>query len=1214
MVTKKRLVLAAAITALMVVLLAVFAAVVAPRLLDSRSVRDAIQREVSSRTGGDFTLESVQLELLPLPRVKIASPGFSRGASVAARAESIVLYPRIFPLLKGNFKIARLRVAGPTAELTAAPTVEADKEAGPGFSPETAAAAVGAAIAQAKRQFPDLSAVVDDGALVLTLDDGSRLRFGQIEAKLSTEAPRLELSCRSDLWDSLRVSWDLDEHRPPGRADITVSQLRPARIVNRLLPESGPLAEAARVDLAVEISPGKDGRPRASFSGDRLDAVFRRHSQRVFVSADAFDGSLRFENDRFLLAVDRWQGKSPGADLSAVFVFAAGDGENFALRDIRVQGAGIDLAAIKAPVLFFSGGRAGLDVVFDVLRAGQVENLRLEARIPGLQRPFAPKDFRLEGQISDGAVHIPGIDLDLTSVAGKALIEHGLLTAKALEAVHRDVAGTGGNLTLSLFDGSTRFGLDIRVDAGLSDLPATLARLIDNPSFSKGAEAIRSLEGRGQGRLVLGDSMDDIRARVEVDQLSAVAALAFLPKPVELSGRNFSYEGASISAGNLDLSTGGATFAGVSGRLQWEDEPMIELSAAAVDVQIDPVMAWLPGMPAFSGRFADVSFSGGELRLSTLGLSGPLRSPARWQFDARGDLTSVRIQSARLPAPVAIDRLSFQARPDIFQADAVDLGFLDAVLSGSGMLTGTPAAPVEASFSVEGQIGTEADRWLLARFKVPQELALKVHRISDAKFHWKKGGFYDLSGDLLLNQGMRVSTIASIGPDHLDLKRLTIEDGKSNAEASFQRTVEGAAFSYNGRLFSETVDHLVRDNRFLHGRIMGGFRGRIDFDAPARSTMEGRLEIEDLFLPSYRGLKTHILRASVFGEGKILDVERLDFTLDDSTYRLSGRLIPEKDAFAIDMALSAEKIDLNRFRDAFSSETGATEGVPEGVGLPITGTLALNVGKILYDRHRLDDVSGKAVLYADRLEVEFQKATLCGIAVPGAIRYAPESMALEVRPAVTGGQLSETGACLFGEGNRADGRFSLQGTVAGKGKPDTIVSTLQGGLNFSSQEGLIRESVGFNVLRRVLALVNITEVFAGSMPDFSRSGFRYNSIKSRADIEEGTLFIREMVVDGKNITLTAQGSVDLVDKALDLTVLVAPLKTVDRIVGKIPLVSDVLNGTLVSIPVQVRGTLDAPEASFMSPQAVGSGLIRITEQTLRLPLKLIHPSSPNGSP
>jgi hypothetical protein len=282
--------------------------------------------------------------------------------------------------------------------------------------------------------------------------------------------------------------------------------------------------------------------------------------------------------------------------------------------------------------------------------------------------------------------------------------------------------------------------------------------------------------------------------------------------------------------------------------------------------------------------------------------------------------------------------------------------------------------------------------------------------------------------------------------------------------------------------------------------------------------------------------------------------------------------------------------------------------------VPVSGTVDVDAKAVLYDRYRFDNVSGQVVLHPDQTEVTVQRGSLCGVALPAEIVFQPGSMAFAVRPAVSGAQLSDAATCLFKESGPMEGRFSLHGSLSGSGDPEQILSSLQGGITFSAEEGMIRENGGFGILRRVLALINLTEVFAGSMPDFSRNGFRFNAIRAKAEVEQGVMQVREMVIDGKNLTVTAMGSVNLVDKGIDLTVLVAPLKTVDRIVGKIPLVNDILEGTLVSIPVKVRGTLEKPDVDLIPPGAVGQGLIGITERTLKLPFKLIQPSAPSKSP
>ncbi|MES0363113.1 MAG: AsmA-like C-terminal domain-containing protein, partial [Desulfobacteria bacterium] len=90
------------------------------------------------------------------------------------------------------------------------------------------------------------------------------------------------------------------------------------------------------------------------------------------------------------------------------------------------------------------------------------------------------------------------------------------------------------------------------------------------------------------------------------------------------------------------------------------------------------------------------------------------------------------------------------------------------------------------------------------------------------------------------------------------------------------------------------------------------------------------------------------------------------------------------------------------------------------------------------------------------------------------------------------------------------------------------------------------------------------------------------------------------------------GDIDLVNKKLDLRVLVAPLKTVDSVVKKIPLVNHVLGGTLVSIPIKVEGDWGNPTVTPLSPSAVGSGLMGIMKRILELPFKIIEPLVPMG--
>ncbi len=122
-----------------------------------------------------------------------------------------------------------------------------------------------------------------------------------------------------------------------------------------------------------------------------------------------------------------------------------------------------------------------------------------------------------------------------------------------------------------------------------------------------------------------------------------------------------------------------------------------------------------------------------------------------------------------------------------------------------------------------------------------------------------------------------------------------------------------------------------------------------------------------------------------------------------------------------------------------------------------------------------------------------------------------------------------------------------------------------------------------------------------------KEGVAYNSLQIRGNLEMGKLRIEEVALDGKTLGLSTQGEIDLIDQKIDLTVLVAPQKTVDRVVKRIPGVRYVLGGALISYPVRVRGDLKDPQVSALSPSAVGSELFGMMKRTVGLPIRLVQP-------
>ena len=104
--------------------------------------------------------------------------------------------------------------------------------------------------------------------------------------------------------------------------------------------------------------------------------------------------------------------------------------------------------------------------------------------------------------------------------------------------------------------------------------------------------------------------------------------------------------------------------------------------------------------------------------------------------------------------------------------------------------------------------------------------------------------------------------------------------------------------------------------------------------------------------------------------------------------------------------------------------------------------------------------------------------------------------------------------------------------------------------------------------------------------------------------------IKEAIIDGSSMQITSSGNIDYMDKELDLKILVSPLKTLDFIIKKTPVVNKILGGTLVAFPISIKGDIEDPELSFLSPSAIGGRLLDITKNVLQAPVDIIKPVIP----
>jgi hypothetical protein len=321
---------------------------------------------------------------------------------------------------------------------------------------------------------------------------------------------------------------------------------------------------------------------------------------------------------------------------------------------------------------------------------------------------------------------------------------------------------------------------------------------------------------------------------------------------------------------------------------------------------------------------------------------------------------------------------------------------------------------------------------------------------------------------------------------------------------------------------------------------------------------------------------------------------------------LSGDVGFSEKRILLDVDLSTERVDLGQATKSLRKETNG-ESAQDLSNLQVEGTIRFKSNSLHYERFTWEPFRADIAIGQNVVKVNIEEAKLCGISTTGVVKVTGQQLSLDVHPAFRSRELEPTAKCLLDETIRATGDIELKGRIFAEAKPKDLFPALRGNLKFQAKDGQIYYLVG---LARILEFVNLIEVYKGKIPDMKKEGLHYELFTVIASLQEGKLVIKEATLDGHTLQLAAQGEIDLTNQKIDATVLVAPLRTVDRIINLIPLVRYILAGTLLTVPVKVSGDLRDPKVTALSPSAIGTELLGIMTRTLKLPLRIIQPLLP----
>ncbi len=203
-------------------------------------------------------------------------------------------------------------------------------------------------------------------------------------------------------------------------------------------------------------------------------------------------------------------------------------------------GSGINVEQARAFILEFLGTNETVRTVFGIIRGGELSRIAFQGQGKTCAEALDfEQNMKVSGTVTKGSIVTPPGPLPLEDVSGEFSIEKAMLRCWGADARLSGTTAKGVSLVVGLIAKREAFHLDGMIDADAKDLARYLPLIVDDKGLRKEIASFQEVEGRGRGRLVLGEDINHIQPEVSVKNFQCSFRHASSPGRIFINGGQF---------------------------------------------------------------------------------------------------------------------------------------------------------------------------------------------------------------------------------------------------------------------------------------------------------------------------------------------------------------------------------------------------------------------------------------------------------------------------------------------------------------------------------------------------------------------------------------------------------------------------------------------------------------------------------------------------
>ena len=1194
---------AVGVVAALALILGLTAVFLLPRIIDAEMIKRRISTELTDRFAINVSIGNAELLWFPKPSVVLNKVEISFDGSNPVSIQTVKIYPSLINLLMARLVMRSVLLLGPRS------TILLPTDLNTRFDLEALEQKISAALVRFTADVPVQRMSLSNGWLEVRRADKSPVVFQNLEARAAVSAGQLNiaLSARSNISEALKIDLKVLPANFASELSIGVRRLQLSEAL-ALIPASFvvPVREG-NATFDVKISATGLHKFQMAVRGSTGDIVLTRHRNVATVKAERLQGSMNYEEGGFEIAVKQLDLASPRLQVSG----RVGNHAGSVVASLKARNG--DIAELSSLASSMFGDAEEVKRILKYIHAGKINEIAIENTGRTLADLVSGKSLTVSALLRGCNISVPATELQLTDVGGAIRLTDGVLEAKELTASLGTAKASSGTLKLGLATKPLPFHLDAWVDTEAAELQRILLKVLRDETSREELLKIQSVEGELSGRLILGESVENLSPIVKISKADIRARYEPVPFPIAIRQGQLNYQGKILSLEDAAGSLGDSNFSGLAITLHQDGSQQFKLHSNRALVDLQQAQALLRAFDATRTSIEKVRSMRGQIEFQNLDLGGSYNDPEGWTYASTGTFRQAEFSHEDLPDRMVVSRGRFEATSKGIKVFDAVAAIADASLTGSGTLESAKGASSRVEF--KGTViftGDQMTTWLGRRMEFTEIPKFRFPiKITAERFARGAGGDISFRGTASLAGDSLLSIDAEKHPGGLVVRNLVLRADGRRAQMTLNRADDNIEVSFSGDVTSQSIATFMPSFPVQGVMLTGDIQIKASLTTPANFSARGHLSGQNLPIP-VGGERAWAEKFKLDAKENHIHIQSADLRWRNTRLAVSGEIQHASASWQLDLDIDGDRLALEDINPLFTEKNTpqiqSTRAEPSR--WPLEGAVRVKLNNFTAEGFAFSSLQVKTTLSPASVRTDIDRGTFCGIDTSGKVEVLDKIINLDLRFSAKAAPLEPMMNCLTDQHENIKGTYSLSARVAGRGDREQLPSSLQGRFEFSARDGEFVRSPGIDA---TFDYLNQSGQFAVNFPDLNKDTFPYQVLSAKGSIDGKRIVNDEVVIQAAPFTLGGSGVIDLLRRQLDLKGLVSIALPTSQVIKRVPLVGNIIGGSLVGVPIRVSGPLEKPEVVYLSPADVGGELLNLPMRILGVPLESIKVFVPHGA-